>query len=91
MKRLELPAEISPNSRKIAANCESQASAPGLPDLWQLHYAVAAGKDHNSPDPFIANVNELCEGKWIRATVRKDGGFTVYNSRDKYEKTYTKN
>jgi beta-lactamase superfamily II metal-dependent hydrolase len=62
--------------------------SPGLLDLWQLHYAVAAGKDHNSPDPFIANVDELCEGKWIRATVRKDGTFTVYNSRNKYEKSY---
>jgi beta-lactamase superfamily II metal-dependent hydrolase len=66
-------------------------SSPGLLDLWQLHYAVAADKDHNSPDPFIANVDEICEGKWIRATVRKDGAITVYNSRNKYEKTYTKN
>ncbi|MGA2268387.1 MAG: MBL fold metallo-hydrolase [Bryobacteraceae bacterium] len=65
--------------------------SPGLLDLWQLHYAVAAGKDHNSGDPFIANVDELCEGKWIRVTVRRDGSFTVYNSRNKYEKTYTKN
>jgi beta-lactamase superfamily II metal-dependent hydrolase len=63
-------------------------SSPGLLDLWQLHYAVAADKDHNSPDPFIANVDEICEGKWIRATVRKDGTFTVYNSRNKYEKSY---
>ena len=66
-------------------------SSPGLEDLWQLHFAVAGGKDHNSPDPFIANVDELCQGQWIRATVRKDGAFTVYNSRNKYEKSYTKN
>jgi len=65
-------------------------SSPGLLDLWQLHYAVSADRDHNSPDPFIANVDEICEGKWIRATVRKDGAFTVYNSRNKYEKSYTK-
>jgi competence protein ComEC len=62
--------------------------SPGMPDLWQLHFAVAAGKDHNSPDPFIANVDDPCEGKWIRATVRKEGAFTVYNSRNKYEKSY---
>jgi beta-lactamase superfamily II metal-dependent hydrolase len=65
--------------------------SPGMLDLWQLHFAVAGGQDHNSPDPFIANVDDPCEGKWIRATVRKDGTFTVYNSRNKYEKTYTKN
>lgn len=62
--------------------------SPGLLDLWQLHYAIAAGKDHNSADPFIANVDEICEGKWIRVTAQKDGAFTVYNSRNKYEKTY---
>jgi hypothetical protein len=62
--------------------------SPGLLDLWQLHFAVAGGQDHNSPAPFIANVDDPCEGKWLRATVRKDGGFTVYNSRNKYEKSY---
>ena len=49
---------------------------------------MAGGKDHNSPDSFIANVDDPCEGQWIRATVRKDGTFTVYNSRNKYEKSY---
>ena len=75
----------------VAEIWQTVHDSPGLLDLWQLHYAVAAGKDHNSPDPFIANVDEICEGKWIRATVRKDGTFTVYNSRNKYEKSYTKN
>jgi beta-lactamase superfamily II metal-dependent hydrolase len=74
-----------------AETWQTVRSSPGILDLWQLHYAVAAGKDHNSPDPFIANVDEICEGKWLRATVRKDGTFTVYNSRNKYEKSYTKN
>ena len=31
---------------------------PGLQDIWQLHYAVAAGKDHNSSDPFLAKLDE---------------------------------
>ena len=62
--------------------------SPGMLDLWQLHFAVAGGQDHNSAAPFIANVDDPCEGKWLRATVRKDGTFTVYNSRNKYEKSY---
>jgi competence protein ComEC len=61
---------------------------PGLQDIWQLHYAIAAGKDHNSPDTFLANLDEQCEGKWLRLTAEKDGSFTVFNSRNKYEKTY---
>ncbi len=63
---------------------------PGLLDLWQLHFAVPGGKEHNSPDTVIANIDEICEGKWLRLTAMHDGSFTVYNSRNKYERTYKK-
>ena len=62
----------------------------GLLDLWQLHYAVNSDKAHNSPDTFIANVETICEGKWIKVTAQKDGTFHVVNSRDKFQKTYVK-
>ena len=62
--------------------------APGLEDIWQLHYAAGAPKDHNSADPFIANIDEICQGMWLRVTAQKDGSFTVYNSRNKYRKDY---
>jgi len=62
----------------------------GLLDIWQLHYAIDADKQHNSPDTFIANLDAECEGKWIKVTARKDGSFTVYNARNKFEKTYVK-
>jgi competence protein ComEC len=61
----------------------------GLQDLWQLHFAMAGGKDGNSPDTFIANIDEKCEGKYLKVTAHEDGSFTVYNSRNKYTKTYT--
>ncbi len=64
-------------------------SSPGLQDIWQLHFAVAGAKENNAPDPFIANVDEACEGKYLRLTVQPDGTYTVYNSRNKYTKTYT--
>ena len=64
--------------------------APGLMDIWQLHYAIGGGKDHNSADTFLANVDEFCQGKWLRLTAEKDGSFTVLNSRNRYEKTYSK-
>ncbi|MFY9724424.1 MAG: MBL fold metallo-hydrolase [Bryobacteraceae bacterium] len=62
----------------------------GLLDIWQLHYAIDADKQHNSPDTFIANVDANCQGKWIKVTAEKDGTFTVYNTRNKFEKTYVK-
>ncbi len=61
---------------------------PGLLDLWQLHFAVAGGKEHNSADTYIANVDEICQGKWLKVTVLKDGSFTMYNSRNRFEKKY---
>lgn len=60
----------------------------GLEDLWQLHFAMAGGKDGNSADTFIANIDEKCEGKYLKVTAHEDGSFIVYNSRNKYTKTY---
>jgi beta-lactamase superfamily II metal-dependent hydrolase len=62
--------------------------SPGLEDLWQLHYAMEGGKDHNVPDSFIANVDEHCEGEYIKLTAQSDGSFTVFNSRNKFQKIY---
>src|SRR6266576_1465576 len=33
-------------------------NSPGLQDLWQLHYAVAGGKDNNVNEQFIANPDQ---------------------------------
>ena len=62
--------------------------SPGLEDIWQLHYALAGGKDNNAPDTFISNTAENCQGNWIRLEASPDGSFTVTNSRNKYSKTY---
>ncbi len=62
--------------------------SPGLEDLWQLHYAVAGGQDHNVADSFIANVNEFDQGDYIKVSAEQDGSFTVFNSRNKYHHEY---
>lgn len=64
--------------------------SPRLQDMWQLHYALAGGKEHNVPDAFIANIDSADDGYYIKVTAEPDGSFTVYNSRNKNEKTYTK-
>jgi competence protein ComEC len=61
---------------------------PGLEDFWQLHFTAAGGKAHNAADPFIANVDEICEGVPLRLVVKEDGSFTMINSRNRYERTY---
>jgi competence protein ComEC len=62
--------------------------SPGLEDLWQLHYAEAGGKDHNVADSFIANVDERCMGQYLKLTAEGNGSFTVWNQRNKFEKSY---
>jgi beta-lactamase superfamily II metal-dependent hydrolase len=33
-------------------------TAPGLEDIWQLHWSAPAGVEHNAPGVFIANVED---------------------------------
>lgn len=63
-------------------------SSPGLQDIWQLHFADAGGREHNTTDPFIANVTEGDTGYYLKVTANEDGSFTVYNPRNKFEKQY---
>jgi beta-lactamase superfamily II metal-dependent hydrolase len=64
--------------------------APGLEDLWQLHYAQESDKDHNVDPDHIANVKENCEGKYIKVVAQSDGSFTLTNGRTGETKTYAK-
>ncbi len=62
--------------------------SPGLEDLWQLHFSVAGAESANSPDSLIANVDEPCEGKFLKLSAEPDGSFVLYNSRNRYTKSY---
>jgi len=63
-------------------------ASPGLEDLWQLHFALAGGKDTNVPDTFIANVDANDQGRHLKVSALADGSFTVTNPRNKFTKTY---
>jgi hypothetical protein len=63
---------------------------PGMGDIWQLHYSVPAGKEHNSADPFVANTDEVCQGVWLKVTAEKDGSFEIDNPRNKFDKKYSR-
>jgi len=63
-------------------------SSPGLEDIWQLHFADAGGSEHNTSDPFIANVNEADTGYYLKITAHPDGSFEIYNPRNKFTKQY---
>jgi beta-lactamase superfamily II metal-dependent hydrolase len=62
--------------------------SPGLEDMWQLHFAMAGGREANAPDTMIANLDEQCQGEYLKVSASEDGSFTVENSRNKYTKSY---
>ncbi len=77
---------------------EILGASPTLEHLWQNHYSIPAG-DANRPERFIANLEEgvaLEDGRtvhmgtshWIRAEARRDGSFTVTNSRTGFSHRY---
>jgi beta-lactamase superfamily II metal-dependent hydrolase len=70
------------------AGWKNVMASPGLEDLWQLHFALAGGKETNVPDTIIANVDANDEGKHLKVVALADGSFTVTNPRNKFSKTY---
>ena len=74
-------------------------TVPGLEQLWQNHYAVAGGDEHNTPERFIANLQDeapaqgdsavhMGPANWIKVSARRDGSFTVTNSRNGFSRRY---
>ena len=66
--------------------------SPGLLDLWQLHIAVAGGKEHNVDEKFVANLDQAPDhpGNYIKLSAESNGTFTVTNGRNQFSKTYKK-
>jgi competence protein ComEC len=76
---------------------------PGSVDLWQNHYSVPGGQQHNRPERFIANLDEGAPlpgakpgaapvhtgaAHWIKVSARADGSFTISNSRTAFAREY---
>jgi len=79
-----------PRKGGAAEGFKGVMASPGLEDLWQVHFAMANGKEANAPDTMIANVgeNDADQGLYIKASASSDGSFTVTNRRNNYSKTY---
>ena len=71
----------------VASAWQIVHDAPGLQDLWQLHYAVDGGTDHNVPEARIANMDETT-AFGIKISASRDGSFTVVNARNGQTKMY---
>jgi len=68
---------------------DTMHAVPGIRDIWQSHFAVAGGKEHNSPEDVIANVAETPDsGFSLKLVAHKDGHFEITNARNGYSKQY---
>jgi beta-lactamase superfamily II metal-dependent hydrolase len=69
---------------------KSLKEVDGFVDLWQGHHNVQASDEETVDRKRVANFGETddCQGHWIGAAVRKDGNYTIVNSRNAYTKTY---
>ena len=63
-------------------------ASPGLEDLWQVHFALAGGKENNAAEEMIANVDEKCQGFGLMVSAAKTGAFSVTNERNGKTKQY---
>ncbi len=70
---------------------ETVQKIQGLEDTWQIHRAIGPNRDHNTGADLIANPEptDQCKGNWIKATIEKNGKFTLTNGRNGFKKSYT--
>jgi beta-lactamase superfamily II metal-dependent hydrolase len=75
--------------RALTPHYERLQSIPGVEDIWQVHRSLFPGAQ-NAADERIANLVDAdqCEGHGLKVSVRRNGGFTVTNSRTGVGKTY---
>ena len=67
------------------------AGLPGIEGIWQGHQSLLdPDPAHNTTPQMIANLEDTadCKGNWIKASVARNGKFTVTNGRNSFSKTY---
>lgn len=62
--------------------------SPHLEEIWQLHYSVAGGQEHNTPEEYIANPDGPDSGNYLEVRGNSDGSFSIFNSRTGKAKRY---
>ena len=82
----------SPGFSEVStAHYERIAASPGIEGIWQGHRSLLdPDPASNTAEEMIANLEDTaaCSGHWLRATVARNGTFTMLNSRNGFSQTY---
>ena len=81
-----------PTKGLTTSGYETLAKIPGVEGIWQGHRATRNDDAHNTNESMIANLGttqDETKGNWIKASISKDGKFTITNSRNDFSTTYT--
>lgn len=82
-------AKVQPYERNGYARA---AALPGIEGIWQGHLSLLdPDPTHNTSRDMIANFEDTpdCKGNWLKASVARDGTFTITNGRNGFSKKYT--
>ena len=77
--------------KALTVHYDRIAKIPGIEGIWQGHRSLLdADPAHNTSEQMIANLDEAAqhEGHWLKASVARDGSFTITNSRNGFSRTY---
>lgn len=88
---VKAPVIIQANGARKGADAQTWPvlrAAPGVKDIWQLHYSLNAGEGANPPADFTANLEPSDGVKSIHVSAEKSGAFTVVNTRTGFKKSY---
>jgi hypothetical protein len=68
---------------------ETLRAADSIKAIYQVHKNVRPDIENNTHEDFIANLEEKCEGHYIKLSVAPDGkSYTVSIPARKHERTY---
>jgi beta-lactamase superfamily II metal-dependent hydrolase len=62
-----------PHKGGAAATLKRLRATPGIKAMYQLHRDMRGGKEFNTDDKFIANLEEKCTANYIKCSVAADG------------------
>lgn len=64
-------------------------SVPSIQTMYQLHRDLRGGKEYNTDDQYIANLEAKCDGNYIKCSVAPDGQtYTISIPAKGFSKTY---